>query len=85
MDSMGMGGGMGMNMGGNMGMGGGGLAGAGPMNMMGNNSNMGAGSASNVSPQLLQQLGVEGPVTNQLFVANLDYKVSLTYKVYSSK
>ncbi|XP_061172383.1 myelin expression factor 2-like isoform X1 [Saccostrea echinata] len=56
-----MGGGMGMM--GNMGGGGG---------MMGN---MGGGGPG-ITPQLLQQLGVDGPVTNTVFVSNIDYKVT---------
>ncbi|KAK3578292.1 hypothetical protein CHS0354_010496, partial [Potamilus streckersoni] len=59
--SMGMGGGMGMGMGGmGMGMGGG---------MMG-------GEMGGISPQVLQQLGIDGPISNIVFVSNLDYKVT---------
>ena len=48
--------------------GGGGMMGGG---MMGN---MGGGGA--VAPQVLTQLGIEGPVTNTVFVSNLDYKIT---------
>lgn len=70
---MGGGGGgpMGMNMGGgNMGggnMGGGNMGGG----MMGN---MGGGMMGNnfgINPQILQQLGIEGPITNSVFVSNV--------------
>ena len=54
----GMGGGMGMM--GNIGGGGG---------MMGNMGG-GGGGGPGITPQLLQQLGVEGPVTNTVFVSN---------------
>jgi len=65
---MGMGGGMGSNMGGGM---------SGSMGM-GAGLGMGSGSMSTagITPQILQQVGIEGPVTNQVFVANLDYKVT---------
>merc|ERR1712038_1247541 len=63
----GMMGGMVGNMGGGMGMGG-----MGGDSMAASNVNLPPG----VTPQLLQQLGIEGPVTTQVFVANLDYKVT---------
>ncbi|XP_064607753.1 myelin expression factor 2-like [Liolophura sinensis] len=75
---MGGGGGgpMGMNMGGgNIGggnMGGGNMGGG----MMGN---MGGGMMGNnfgINPQILQQLGIEGPITNSVFVSNLEYNVT---------
>lgn len=73
----GRGGGSGM-----MGGGGGGLGGG--MGMMGNMGgsggmmgNMGGGGGGpGITPQLLQQLGVDGPVTNTVFVSNIDYKVT---------
>ncbi|XP_071167436.1 myelin expression factor 2-like [Mytilus edulis] len=37
--------------------------------------NMGGGGGG-VSPQVLSQLGIDGPVTNQVFVSNLDYKIT---------
>jgi len=60
---MGMGGGMGSNMGGGM---------SGSMGM-GAGLGMGSGSMSTagITPQILQQVGIEGPVTNQVFVANV--------------
>lgn len=76
----GRGGGSGMMGGG--GGGGGGLGGG--MGMMGNMGgsggmmgNMGGGGGGpGITPQLLQQLGVDGPVTNTVFVSNIDYKVT---------
>lgn len=60
-------------------MGGGGLGGG--MGMMGNMGggggmlgNMGGGGPG-VTPQLLQQLGVDGPVTNTVFVSNVSITV----------
>ena len=84
----GMGGNMGMgggSMGGNMGGAGIGVIGGSMGSGMGGGMGSGMGSMSQsqsgseipgVSNQILQQLGIEGPVTNQIFVANLDYKVS---------
>ena len=78
------GGGMGGNMGGSMGVMGGGM-GSGMGSGMGGGMGSGMSSMSQsqsssgipgVTNQMLQQLGIEGPVTNQIFVANLDYKVS---------
>lgn len=40
------------------------------------NQNMGGGGGPGITPQLLQQLGVDGPVTNTVFVSNIDYKVT---------
>lgn len=37
---------------------------------------MGMGVPPGVNPQILQQLGIEPPITNTVFVANLDYKVT---------
>lgn len=90
--SRGMGGSMGGSMGGGMGGGmdggmGGGMGG-GLMNNMGNMNSMGMQSMAlpsmnmpsmnnyGLTPQLLNQLGIEGPLTNQIFIANLDYKVN---------
>lgn len=55
-----------------------GLAGPGPMGMggMGNCGAGGGAGGAGPSPQLLQNLGIEGPLTNTVFVANLDYKVT---------
>ena len=40
---------------------------------------MGGGGGSNfgggVNQQVLQQLGIDGPVTNQVFVANVRFKL----------
>lgn len=36
----------------------------------------GGGGGPGITPQLLQQLGVDGPVTNTVFVSNIDYKVT---------
>lgn len=48
-----------------------GLAGPGPMGM-GGMGNCGATSGSSgPNPQLLQNLGIEGPLTNTVFVANV--------------
>ncbi|KAL4227220.1 Myelin expression factor 2 [Mactra antiquata] len=53
--------------------GGPGVMGPAPRNMGG----MGGGGANQgVSPQILQQLGIEGPLSCTVFVSNLDYKVS---------
>ena len=86
--NMGMGGGgvMAMGGGGNMGMGAGNMGMGGGANMAGGNMGMGgggggnanfnnAGSGGNVSQQILQQLGIDGPVTNQVFVANVSLKI----------
>lgn len=35
-----------------------------------------SGGVGGVSPQILQQLGIEGPISSTVFVANLDYKVT---------
>lgn len=59
-----------MGPGPNMGMGMGGRGGGG----MGSGASSGMGSQ--VSPQILQQLGIEGPLSNSVFVSNLDYKVN---------
>lgn len=72
----GRGGGSGM-----MGGGGGGLGGG--MGMMGNMGgsggmmgNMGGGGGGpGITPQLLQQLGVDGPVTNTVFVSNVSFSI----------
>lgn len=40
---------------------------------MGPTTAMGTGG---INPQILHQLGIEGPITNTVFVANLDYKVT---------
>ncbi|KAL5004487.1 hypothetical protein ScPMuIL_017943 [Solemya velum] len=72
------GGGGGGGGGGGMGMGGLGMGGG---SMMGGSSMMGGmggglSSASSLSPQILQQLGIDGPPSNTVFVSNLDYKVT---------
>lgn len=54
----------------NLPMGGGGMGGGGMGGMGGANMNPG------ISPQILQQLGIEGPLTNTVFVSNLDYNVT---------
>ena len=71
------GGGGGMGMMGGGGMGGGGNMGGGGMAMGGGGGGgfMGPGG---VNPQILNQLGIDGPVTNQVFVAN----VSKIFKVF---
>ncbi len=46
------------------------------MNMGG--SNLPAG----INPQMLQQLGIEGPVTNQVFVANVGARSLLLCTVF---
>ncbi|BFZ01688.1 hypothetical protein BsWGS_04727 [Bradybaena similaris] len=46
---------------------------------MGGGGGMGLGGPGlppGISPHILQQLGIEGPVTSTVFVANLDYKVT---------
>ncbi|XP_078697944.1 myelin expression factor 2-like isoform X7 [Branchiostoma floridae x Branchiostoma belcheri] len=84
---MGMGGGMGNmgggmgNMGGGMGNMGGGMGnmGGGMGNMGGGMGNMGGGMGnmgnSNVDPELMRRLN-NGDISNVVFVANLDYKVT---------
>ncbi|XP_035666227.1 myelin expression factor 2-like isoform X4 [Branchiostoma floridae] len=73
-----MGGGMG-NMGGGMGNMGGGMGnmGGGMGNMGGGMGNMGGGMGgnSNVDPDLMRRLN-NGDISNVVFVANLDYKVT---------
>ena len=63
--SMGLGGvGLGMGLGGgmgNLGMGGG---------------MMNTGSSSGISPEILAQLGIDGPVSTQVFVANVSRKTN---------
>ncbi|XP_033752005.1 myelin expression factor 2-like isoform X1 [Pecten maximus] len=66
--------------GGGGGGGGSGMMGSGPgmMGSMGGGmmGNMSGGGNMGVSQQVLNNLGIEGPVTNTLFVSNLDYKVT---------
>ncbi|WAR00434.1 MYEF2-like protein [Mya arenaria] len=74
----GMGSGMGA-MGGGMGSmgggGGGGSMGGGSAVMGGGSAGMGGNMNQGVNPQILKQLGIEGPLSNSVFVSNLDYKV----------
>ncbi|KAH3836607.1 hypothetical protein DPMN_109978, partial [Dreissena polymorpha] len=54
---------------------GGPVMGAGMGGMGGGGGGMGANMNQGISPAILQQLGIEGPPTNTVFVSNLDYKV----------
>ncbi len=44
-----------------------------------NIGNVSSSAPSGVSPQILQQLGIEGPVTNQVFVANVSFFFHVSY------
>ena len=50
--------------------------------MGGGNSNFSGG----VNPQMLQQLGIEGPITNQVFVANVsvDFKNGIFFRMFGA-
>lgn len=61
-----------------------GNSGGGMMGNMGGGSmmgNMGSGGNMGVSPQILQQLGIEGPVTNTVFVSNVSASEKITSNI----